>query len=203
MIMEKYIDRRNCYIDSDVKIGNGTIIYPFVVIEGNTIIGNNCIIGPGSYLKDCIIGNNCLIYSSHVFDSKIADFVNIGPYAYIRDDVNVSDGVRIGSFVELKKSDINNNSKIPHLSYIGDSYIGSNVNIGGGCITANFDGKNKNNTILKDNSFIGVNSSLIAPVTIGCDSVVAAGSVITDDVSDSSLGIARARQENKINYYKK
>lgn len=201
--MAKYIDKKNSYIESNVKIGGGTIIYPFVVIEGNSVIGENCVIGPGTYIRNSVIGNNCSIYSSHVFDSNVSNSVIVGPYAYIREGVNISDNVKIGTFVEVKKSDVGIGSKIPHLSYVGDSTIGSNVNIGGGSITANFDGKNKHKTVICDDAFIGVNSSLIAPITIGCNSVIGAGSNITDDVPDNSLGIARVRQENRVNYYKK
>lgn len=200
--MVKFIDKKNCYIGENARIGENTIIYPFVVIEGNCVIGDNCIIGPGSYLKNCTIGNNCSIYSSHVFDSKIADAVNIGPYAYIRNAVNVDIGAKIGTFVEIKKTDVGTGSRISHLSYVGDSTIGNNVNIGGGTITANFDGKFKNETIVDDNAFVGVNCSLIAPVKIGKSSVIGAGSTINGDVPDFSLGIARVRQENRINYYK-
>ena len=137
-----------------------------------------------------------------MFDSKIADAVNIGPYAYIRNAVNVDIGAKIGTFVEIKKTDVGTGSRISHLSYVGDSTIGNNVNIGGGSITANFDGKFKNETIVDDNAFVGVNCSLIAPVKIGKSSVIGAGSTINGDVPDFSLGIARVRQENRINYYK-
>lgn len=201
--MVKFIDKKNCYISDEVKIGNDTVIYPFSVIEGNTVIGNNCIIGPGCYLKDCIIGDDCSVYSSHIFSSSIGNDVNVGPYAFIRNNVNVSDGCKIGTFVEIKKSNIDNYSKIPHLSYIGDSDIGSNVNIGGGVITANYNGVKKNMTIIKDNAFIGVNCSLIAPITIGSSCVVGAGSCIDQDVPNSSLAIARSRQVNKKGYYNK
>ena len=201
--MIKYIDKGNCYIDESVKIGEGSIIYPGVVIEENCVIGNNCIIGPGCFIRNSRIGDNSNIYCSHIFDSVILNNVSVGPYAFIRDGVNASSYCKIGSFVEVKNSSIDSCSKVPHLSYIGDSNIGSNVNIGAGVVTANFDGVNKNMTSIGDGAFIGSNSSLIAPLSIGSNSVVGAGSCITDDVLDDSLSIARSRQVNKNGYYKK
>lgn len=201
--MIKYIDKSNCYIDESVKIGEGSVIYPGVVIEGDCIIGNNCIIGPGCFIKNSRIGDNSSIYSSHIFDSVIENNVSVGPYAFIRDGVNVSPYCKIGSFVEVKNSSVASCSKVSHLSYIGDSNIGSNVNIGAGFVTANFDGVNKNKTSIGDGAFIGSNSVLVAPLSIGSNSVVGAGSCITDDVLDDSLSIARSRQVNKNGYYKK
>lgn len=201
--MVKYIDKNNCYIDDCVEIGDGSIIYPFVVIEGNCTIGNNCIIGPGCFIRDSVIGDNSCIYSSHIFNSNIGSSVNVGPYSFIREGVSVNNDCRIGSFVELKRSSINSSSKISHLSYIGDSEVGSGVNIGGGVITANYDGIKKNKTIINDGAFIGSNSSLIAPVNIGFNSVVGASSCIVEGVPNNSLAIARSKQVNKIDYYNK
>lgn len=201
--MVNFIDKNSCFISDNVKIEDGVIIYPFVVIEGNTVIGKNCIIGPGCYIKDSNIGDNCSIYSSHIFDSSIKNNVNVGPYAYLRNGASVSEDAKVGTFVEVKNSSIDVCSKVPHLSYIGDTTIGKSVNVGGGCITANYDGVNKNKTIVGDNVFIGSNSCLVAPVSIGNASVVAASSCITDNVPDNSLGIARSRQVNKVDYYNK
>lgn len=200
--MIKFIDKGSCYIDSNVKIGEGSIIYPNVVIEGNSVIGDNCIIGPGCFIKDSNIGANSKIYCSHIFDSVIESNVNVGPYAFIHDGVSVSSYCKVGSFVEVKNSSIDSCSKVSHLSYIGDSTIGNNVNVGAGVVTANFDGVNKNKTVIKDGAFIGSNSTLIAPVSVGSNSVVGASSCITDDVTDDSLSIARSRQVNKDSYYK-
>ena len=201
--MIKFINNDSCYIDSNVKIGDGCVIYPNVVIEGNSSIGDNCIIGPGCFIKDSNIGDNSSVYCSHIFDSVIQNNVNVGPYAFIREGVSVSSYCKVGSFVEVKNSSIDSRSKVSHLSYIGDSTIGNNVNVGAGVVTANFDGVNKNKTVIKDGAFIGSNSTLIAPVSIGSNSVIGAGSCITDDVSDDSLSIARSRQVNKDSYYKK
>lgn len=200
--MIKFIDKSNCYIDDSVKIGDGCVIYPGVVIEGNCVIGSGSVIGPGCFIKDSNIGCNCSVYSSHIFSSKIGDNVLVGPYAFIREGVVVSSDCRIGSFVDVKNSNIGVNSKVSHLSYIGDASIGSGVNIGGGVITANYDGVNKNRTVIGNDCFIGSNSTLIAPVSIGECSVVGASSCIDSDVPDNSLGIARCRQVNKVDYYK-
>lgn len=191
--MAKYIDKKNTYVSKGVKIGKGTIIYPGVVIEGKTIIGENNIIYPGTVLIDCVLGNNNTVYSSYIVLSEIKDNAIIGPYANIRENNIINSNVKIGSFVEIKASTVDSNTKIPHLIYIGDSIIGKDVNIGCGVVTANYDGKKKSQTIIKDNAFIGCNVNLVAPLTIGKNSVVGAGSTIDFDVLDNSLAIARQR----------
>lgn len=198
----KLIDERSTYIDKKVIIGESTIIYPNVTIEGSTVIGNNCVIHNGSYIKDANIGDNNTIYSSYVIESKIGNNNVIGPFANIRPNNNIEDNIKIGSFVELKNSIIRNNTKIPHLSYVGDTDVGSNVNIGCGVITANYDGKNKHKTIIEDNVFVGCNSNLVAPVTLHKNSFVAAGSTVTEDVNENALCVARAKQINIDNYNK-
>lgn len=200
--MIKFVDKNNCYIDECVDIGDGSVIYPGVVIEGNCVIGSNCIIGPGCFIKNSNIGDNCHVYCSHIFNSNVENSVHVGPYAFIRDGVSVADGCRIGSFVEVKNSSIDYGSKVSHLSYIGDASIGSDINIGGGVIIANYDGVKKNRTLVGNGCFIGSNCTLVAPVSIGENSVVGASSCITDDVPSNSLSIARTRQVNKKNYYK-
>lgn len=198
----KIIDKKNTYIDKSVKIGKNTVIYPNVIIEGNTIIGSDCIIYPGCYIKNSNIANNNIIYTSYIIESFIGSNNTIGPYANIRANNKIKDNNKIGAFVELKNNTINNNTKIPHLSYIGDSEIGSGVNIGCGVITANYDGVNKNKTIIEDKAFIGCNVNLVAPVKIGENSLIAAGSTITEDVEDHALAIARNRQTIKPHYNK-
>ena len=197
--MINFIDKKNTYIGENVQIGDGTTIYPNVVIEGNTIIGNNCEIYVSSVIKDSIIGNNCRIYSSYIINSQIGNNNSIGPYANVRENNYICDNVKIGSFVELKNNNISNNTKIPHLSYIGDTRLGKNVNVGCGVITANYDGKRKNETVIKDNCFIGCNSTLVAPLNIEKNSFIAAGSTITENVEENALAIARNRQVNKEN----
>lgn len=195
--MIKYLDKKNTYIDETVMIGDGSTIYPNVVIEGNTKIGKNCLIHFGSYIKDSIIGDNCVIYNSFIIASQIGRDSSIGPFSHIRANNVIKNNVHIGSFVELKNSDIGNGSKIPHLTYVGDTKMGEKVNIGAGTVIANYDGKKKHQTVIDDNAFIGSNTTLIAPVEIGSDSLVAAGSTITDNVPANYLAIARQRQQNK------
>lgn len=196
------IDPEQTYIDASVVIGQDTVIYPGTMVKGNTVIGTDCIIGPNSEILNCDIGNRTSIRQSVTHDSKIGSDVQIGPFAHIRPQSLIHDEVRIGNFVEIKKTEFGRKSKASHLSYIGDANVGSNVNIGCGSITVNYDGVNKFKTIIKDGAFIGCNSNLVAPVEIGEGAYVAAGSTITDNVPGDSLSIARARQVNKENYVK-
>lgn len=200
--MIKYIDEKNTYIDDTVKIGDNCIIYPNVVIEGNTIIGQNTIIYAGSYIKDSIIGSNNKIFTSYIIESKIGDNNQVGPYANIRSNNNIGNNNRLGSFVEFKNNIIGNGNKIPHLSYLGDSKVENDVEIGCGVVTVNWpvDSPTKEKTILQDNSFIGCNSTLLAPLTIGKNAVIGAGSTITESVPDNALALARERQTIKENY---
>lgn len=197
------IDPDNTYIEPDVEIGSDTILYPGTILKGSTVIGNDCQIGPNSEIKDCQIGNGTVIRQSVAFDSSIGSSVNIGPFAHIRPQSDIQNEVKIGNFVEIKKSVFGKGSKASHLSYIGDAEVGSDVNIGCGSITVNYDGKNKYLTKIEDGVFIGCNSNLVAPVTIGQGAYVAAGSTITKNVPGNALSIARARQENKENYVNK
>lgn len=197
------IDPGHTYIGPDVEIGQDTIIYPGSVLSGKTVIGSDCQIGPNSEIRDCQVGMNTVIRQSVAHNSMIGSSVNIGPFAHIRPESNIHDEVRIGNFVEIKKSDFGKGSKASHLSYIGDAEVGSGVNIGCGSITVNYDGKNKYLTKIEDEVFIGCNSNLVAPVTIGRGAYVAAGSTITEDVPAEALSIARARQVNKENYVEK
>ncbi|MBB4826811.1 bifunctional UDP-N-acetylglucosamine pyrophosphorylase/glucosamine-1-phosphate N-acetyltransferase [Sporosarcina luteola] len=190
-------------ISVDAEIGRDTILQPGVLIEGRTIIGERCTIGPNSHIENSIIGNETTIHSSVVRDSNIGSHTTVGPFAHIRPDSNLSDNVKIGNFVEVKKSTLGEGSKVSHLSYIGDAQVGSRVNVGCGSITVNYDGKNKHQTTIEDDAFIGCNSNLVAPVTIGKGSFIAAGSTITKNVPESSLAIARTRQENKEGYISK
>lgn len=197
------IDPVSTYIDLDVEIGSDTVIYPGTMLRGTTKIGNDCQIGPNTEIKDCRIGNETTIRQSAAFNSVVGASVNIGPFAHIRPQSEILDEVKIGNFVEIKKSVFGKGSKASHLSYIGDAEVGSDVNIGCGSITVNYDGKNKFLTKIEDEVFIGCNSNLVAPVTIGKGAYVAAGSTITKDVPGEALSIARARQENKENYVNK
>ena len=190
------IDPASTFIHTEVKIGKDTIIHPFTIIEGQTVIGEECIIGPSSRINSSQIGNGSIIEHSTVLESSLGQEVKVGPYAYLRPGTVAHNHVKIGDFVEIKKSVIGENSKIPHLSYVGDAEIGSGVNVGAGTITCNYDGKNKYKTIIEDGAFIGSNSNLVAPVQIGKSAVIGAGSTVSKDVPAQALGIARAKQKN-------
>lgn len=194
------IDPDHTYIGSDVEIGQDTIIQPGTILSGNTRISSDCTIGPNSEISNCLIGEGTVIRQSVAYDSEIGSHVNIGPFAHIRPQSQIHDEVKIGNFVEIKKSVFGKGSKASHLSYIGDAEVGSDVNIGCGSITVNYDGKKKYLTKIEDDVFIGCNSNLVAPVTIGNGAYVAAGSTVTQDVPGNALAIARARQVNKEQY---
>ncbi len=197
------IDPNSTFIESLVQIGQDTIIYPFSIITSGTLIGENCHIGPYSHIIDTRVGCDTSIYSSVVEKSQIGNHTMVGPYAHIRPDSVIGDKVRIGNYVEIKKSLIDKETKVGHLTYLGDATLGKKVNIGAGTITCNFDGKKKNPTIIEDNVFIGSNNALVAPITIKEYSYTAAGSTITQDVPVKSLGIARSRQKNIIGWTEK
>jgi len=194
------IDPDNTYIGPDVQIGQDVTIYPGSIIRGETTIDEDAQIGPHTEISDCVIGKSAVIQQSVLMDSKVGNEVTVGPYAYIRPETVIGHQAKIGHFVELKKSTIGEESKVPHLSYIGDTEIGRNVNVGCGTITVNFDGKDKHKTKIEDDAFIGCNTNLVAPVSIGENAIIAAGSTITKNVPGNALSIARARQTNKEGY---
>lgn len=185
------------FIDDEVEIGIDTTIYPGVILEGRTRIGEDCTVGPDARLINAVVGNNTDISNSVISDSTIGNETTIGPFAYIRPDSRIGSNVKIGDFVEVKKSVVGNRTKIPHLAYIGDADIGENTNIACGVITVNYDGKKKSRTTIGNNAFVGCNVNLIAPVNISDNSYIAAGSTITEDVPENALSIARSRQVNK------
>ncbi|MDD4780592.1 MAG: bifunctional UDP-N-acetylglucosamine diphosphorylase/glucosamine-1-phosphate N-acetyltransferase GlmU [Tissierellia bacterium] len=191
------IDPDNTYIDDSVTIDRDTIIYPGTILEQGTIIGKHCTIGPNARIINSKIKNNVNVDNSKVIESNIDDNTTVGPFAYLRPGSNLGKNVKIGDFVEVKKSTIGDNSKSSHLSYIGDAEVGKNVNIGCGVVFVNYDGKNKNKTIVGDDAFIGSNSNLVAPIVVNNGGYIACGSTITKDVETDDLAIARARQVNK------
>ncbi|ASK61711.1 UDP-N-acetylglucosamine diphosphorylase/glucosamine-1-phosphate N-acetyltransferase [Virgibacillus phasianinus] len=197
------IDPDHTYIGPDVIIEQDVLIHPGSIITGESSIKSNAEIGPHTEIANCSIGEGTVVRQSVANDSRIGARVKIGPYAHIRPQASIGNEAKIGNFVEVKKSVIGNQSKVSHLSYIGDAEIGTNVNVGCGTITVNYDGKNKYLTTIDDDAFIGCNSNLVAPVTIGKGSFVAAGSTITKDVPKDSLSVGRARQENKEGYAKR
>lgn len=191
------IDPENTYIHSEVEIGNDTIIFPGNVIEGKTIIGENCTLYPNSRIKDSVIEKGVTVQSSVILESRVGENTTVGPFAYIRPDSIIGKSVRIGDFVEIKKSTIGDNTKVSHLTYIGDAEVGQKCNFGCGTVVVNYDGKAKHKTIIGNNAFIGCNTNLISPVKVNDNSYIAAGSTITEEVPENSLAIARARQVNK------
>ena len=193
------IDPFSTYISQDVTIDKNTIIYPNTVIEGKCLIGKDNIIN-GGYLCNVVLGDKNNIMSSRITDSIIHDGVNVGPNAHIRNNVELYDNVRIGNYVEIKNSKIGKDTRIAHLAYIGDATVGEDVNIGCGAITINYDGNRKHPTVIKDHAFIGSNSNLIAPITIGEYAMVAAGSTVDKDVLDGDMAISRLYQTNKKGY---
>lgn len=189
-------------IDKNVVLSQDVIIHPYSIIRGKTRIEEGAIIGPGALIEDCYCQSRCRIVNSVATDAIIGEDCYIGPFAYLRPQTQLGNGIKVGDFVEIKNSTIGEGTKIPHLSYIGDSDIGKNVNIGAGTITCNYDGFKKHKTIIKDDVFVGSNTNFVAPVTIGQGAVIGAGSTITKDVPANALSVERAAQKNIENFQK-
>ncbi len=200
------IDPKTTYIDHDVVIESEVVLYPNVTIEKGSIIRKGAIIRSNSRILNSEIGSYSTVDSSHIINSTVKNHVTVGPFAHIREKAVINDKCRIGNFVELKKTTLGVDTKCAHLTYLGDSDIGNDVNVGCGVVTVNYDGKNKHRTVVKDGAFIGSNSNLIAPVTIGENALIAAGSTCTKNVDDGDMLIARPDQIIKPGYgdtYKK
>ncbi len=187
-------------IEQNVEIGVDTCILPNTIIKGNTKIGKNCVIGPNSIISDSTIGDNAKLNNVQCYQSTVKSGVDIGPFVHIRPNSVVGENVHLGNFVEVKNSTIDTGTKVSHLTYVGDSDVGKRVNFGCGTVTVNYTGKAKYRTTIGDDVFIGCNTNLVAPVKIGDGAYTAAGSTITEDVPELALGIARARQVNKIGW---
>lgn len=196
------IDINSTYIESNVQIGNDTIIYPGTMLSGNTVIGSGCVIGMNTNIHNSTIGNDTEIKNSTITDSTVGNETTVGPYAYLRPKSIIGNNCKIGDFVEVKNATIEDNSKASHLSYIGDAHVGKNVNIGCGVVFVNYDGHNKYKSVVKDGAFVGSNSNLVAPVTVEENGYIATGSTITNDVPKNSLAIARERQVVKEGWVK-
>lgn len=196
------IDPNNCYIEDDVEIGEDTTIYPNTIIQGKTKIGKNCVILGNTRIENSIIADNVKIEASVVEQSILETGVTVGPFAHLRPKANLKENVHVGNFVEIKNATLEKGVKTGHLTYIGDAEVGENTNIGAGTITCNYDGKNKHKTKIGENSFVGSNTILVAPVEIGNKSFTAAGSVITKEVPDNALAFGRAKQTNKEGWNK-
>ena len=190
------MDPDSTFVDTDVIVGRDTVIYPFTWLEGATTVGEGCVLGPSSRFSDARIGDGVTAHFVYAHECEIGDGVTMGPYVHLRPGTKLAKDVKIGNFVEVKNSVIGEGSKLPHLQYIGDCDMGAGVNMGCGTITVNYDGRNKFRTTIGDRAFVGCNSNLVAPVSVGNDAYIAAGSTVTRDVPPENLAVARARQKN-------
>jgi bifunctional UDP-N-acetylglucosamine pyrophosphorylase/glucosamine-1-phosphate N-acetyltransferase len=190
-------------IGKDVKIGNSTRILPNTIIIGDTVIGDNCTIGPNTYIRNGKIADDVILDNCQILDSTIEQGVDCGPFVKVRANSVLKKGVHVGNFVEIKNSIVGEGTKSAHLTYIGDSDVGAGVNFGCGTVTCNYDGKNKTRCTIGDGAFIGCNTNLIAPVSVGDKAYIAAGSTITDNIPNEALSVARARQVNKEGWVSK
>jgi bifunctional UDP-N-acetylglucosamine pyrophosphorylase/glucosamine-1-phosphate N-acetyltransferase len=192
------VDPSNTYVDDTVTIGMDTVLHPGIILEGRTTIGAECVVSTGCHLSDTTLGDRVLLKPYCVLAASTVEAdAQLGPFCHLRPQSHVGQKAKIGNFVELKKSRIGRGSKVPHLSYVGDTRMGEGVNVGAGTITCNYDGVAKHETVIADGVFIGTNSSLVAPLTIGEGAYVAAGSVITKNVPPGALAVARGRQETR------
>lgn len=191
------IDPDSTFVGPDVQIAPDSVLQPFTILEGKTKVGSECVIGPYTRVNDSEIGVRCTVNASQLNRCKLGNDVRCGPYANIRPYSNIGESVKIGNFVEIKNASMGKGAAASHLSYIGDGSVGEKSNIGAGTIFCNYDGFDKNQTIVGDNAFVGSNTTLVAPVTIGDGAMIAAGSVITQDVPAEALGLGRSRQEVK------
>ena len=187
-------------IGNNVTIGAGTVIHSGVILRGNTVIGENCVLGNNCIIENTTVGNNVNLNNVQAYESIIEDDVKIGPYVQLRPNSHIMKGVKIGDFVEIKNSTIGEYTAVAHLTYIGDSDVGANVNFGCGVVTVNYNGDKKFRTVIEDNAFIGCNTNLVAPVRVGKGAYTAAGSTITKDIPDNALAIERGKAEIKEGY---
>ncbi len=198
-----FLNPSSVYIDDSVAIGPDTVIYPGVIIEGSSKIGAGCVIRSFSHLRNAILEDGVIVdHCSVIRDSSIGRQTQVGPFAHLRQNCLIGSESRIGNFVEVKQSRIGNQTKAAHLSYLGDAEVGDRVNIGAGTITCNYDGKQKHKTVIEDEVFVGSGSQLVAPVTLHQKAYVAAGSTITEDIPEQSMGVARQKQVNKLDWTK-
>ncbi|WP_410261910.1 bifunctional UDP-N-acetylglucosamine diphosphorylase/glucosamine-1-phosphate N-acetyltransferase GlmU [Alkalibacterium sp.] len=197
------VDPDQTYIESDVKIGRDTLIEPGVYLKGTTVIGEDCVIGAHSIIENSMIQSNVKVKSSLIEESVMENYSNIGPNSHLRPESVIGEYAHVGNFVEIKKATLGKNTKVGHLTYVGDATLGENINLGCGTVFVNYDGKQKHHINVGDNSFIGCNTNLIAPIDVEANTYIAAGSTITDNVPSEALAIARARQVNKEGYFKK
>jgi bifunctional UDP-N-acetylglucosamine pyrophosphorylase/glucosamine-1-phosphate N-acetyltransferase len=191
------VSPEQCWIGPDVQIGVDTVLEPGTCLSGHTRVGEGCRIGAYSHLHNVVLGRGVTVLQSHLVDAEVGDRTQIGPYAHLRGHARIGADVRLGNFVEVKNSELGQGTKAAHLAYLGDATLGERVNVGCGVITVNYDGERKHRTVIADGAFVGSNSNLVAPLTIGSEAYVAAGSTITEDVPAEALAIGRGRQVNK------
>jgi len=185
------------FIDGNVSVAPGATLLPGTHLRGNTSIGEDCRVGPDCYVEDSTIEEGCTVWYSVLESAHVRAGARIGPFAHLRPGADIGSDARVGNFVEVKASTLGRGAKAGHLAYIGDAEVGEGVNIGAGAVTCNYDGRDKHTTTIEDGAFVGTNSSLVAPVRIGKDAVVAAGSAITEDVPEGATAFGRARQVNR------
>ncbi|MCI9678262.1 MAG: glucosamine-1-phosphate N-acetyltransferase [Oscillospiraceae bacterium] len=197
------LDPETTYIDPRVTIGAGTTILPGTILRGNTVIGPDCEIGPNAMVVDCAVGAGSVVNASQIYESELGREVHVGPYAHIRPKCRVGDGCKVGAYVEIKNAVFGPGTKMSHLTYVGDADVGGGVNFGCGTITSNYDGFRKHRTVIGDGAFIGCNTNLVPPVSVGAGAYIAAGTTVTRDVETDALAVGRVRQENKPGWAKR
>lgn len=197
------VDPPTTHIWETVEVGPDTVIGPFSILEGDTTVGEGSLLGPGAHLRNVVAGRGVTVVHSFIEESRLEDGVKVGPFSHIRPGCFLGARTRIGNFAEVKNSTIGKETKINHHSYTGDSIVGEGVNIGAGVVTVNYDGMRKHKTVIEDQAFVGCNTNLVAPVTVGERAYVAAGSTITKDVAPGSLGVSRSRQRNVKDWVKR
>ena len=209
-IMEKhmangviFLEPTQTIVEADVAIGAGTMLFPGNVLQGKTVIGESCILYPNNRISNGIIGNETTIENSVLLDCTVGSHTTVGPFAYLRPKTKIGDHCRIGDFVEVKNSAIDDGTKVSHLTYVGDSDLGKNINLGCGVVFVNYDGKSKSRSVVEDHAFIGCNCNLVSPVHIGKSAYLAAGSTITEDVPEDALYIARSQGTVKKDWVKR
>ncbi len=197
------LDPARTHIEANVQIGTGTLIYPGNLLQGHTQIGKGCTLFPGNRMQDAVIGDDTTVENSVLLSCTVGNHTAVGPFAFLRPDTKVGDHCRIGDFVEVKNSSIGDQTKISHLTYVGDSDLGQDINLGCGVVFVNYDGKTKKRSVVEDHAFIGCNCNLVAPVKIGQNAYLAAGSTVVEDVPQDALYVARSRGVIKEDWVKK
>ena len=196
-------DFDNCIVGPQATVAPGAVLMPGTILTGSTVVGAGCVIGPNALLDNARVDEGTRVNSAQVYESAIGRNASVGPFAYVRPGCTIGDGVRVGDFVELKNASLGQNTKVSHLTYVGDSDVGRGVNFGCGSVTVNYNGMKKARTVIGDNAFIGCNTNLIAPVTVGENAYTGAGTTITEDVPAGALAIGRPRQQNKKDWVTK